>query len=93
MASTELRGDSYRLIFRYGGRKFSRSLKTKDAKEAEAVRVRVEENLKLLERGRLELPPEADLVAFLLSDGKIAARPRPEEVRRLALGQLLDLYT
>ena len=90
MASTELRGDSHRLIFRYGGRKFSRSLKTRDSREAEAVRVRVEENVKLLERGRLELPPGADLVAFLFSDGKLGARP--EAVSRLTLGRLLDLY-
>src|SRR5947209_700028 len=51
----------YRITLRYGGRKINRSLKTCDFKDAEAALHRVEENIRLLERGRLILPDDADL--------------------------------
>ena len=38
MASIEYRGSSYRIIFRYAGEKFSRSLKTDNLKSANASR-------------------------------------------------------
>src|SRR5262249_27556492 len=76
MASLELRSERYRLIFRYGGRKFQYALKTTDQKEAEGCLARLEENLRLLERGRLQLPPDADLPTFLLSDGKVTTKPQ-----------------
>ncbi len=62
----------YHLCFRFGGKKFRRTLDTDDAKSAESTRLRFEENLLLLERGRFELPPDADLITFLLSDGKLS---------------------
>lgn len=64
MAWIEKRGEMYRINFRYGGRHFSRSLKTGDESKAEGLRLRVEETLSDLERGRLQLPPEADLAPF-----------------------------
>jgi integrase len=76
MASLELRSERYRIVFRYGGQKFQHSLKTTDPKEANGCLARLEENLRLLERGRLQLPPDADLPTFLLSDGKVAAKPQ-----------------
>ncbi|MGL4462537.1 MAG: hypothetical protein ACRC1K_10300 [Planctomycetia bacterium] len=65
----------YHLCFRFGGKKFRRTLDAGDGKSAEATRLRFEENLILLERGRFEFPPDADLITFLLSDGKLAAPP------------------
>ena len=53
MASLEFRSHAYRIIFRFGGKKFQTPLKTADRKEAEGCLGRVEENLRLLERGRL----------------------------------------
>lgn len=76
MASLELRGQKYRLVFRYNRRKFQHALKTLDVQEAEACLIRLEENLRLLERGRLQLPPDADLPTFLLSDGRVATKPQ-----------------
>ncbi len=74
MASLELRSDRFRIVFRIGGRKLHASLKTTDRKEAEGCLARLEENLRLVERGRLIPPPDADIPTFLLSDGKIAER-------------------
>src|SRR5438128_1653006 len=80
MASLEKRGDTYRAKFRYGGRQFSCSLKTGELKDAQSLLGRLEENLALLERGRLELPPGADLGLFLLSDGKLNRKPVVERL-------------
>src|SRR2546423_10071620 len=71
MASLEFRSNRYRLGFRFGGKKYQHPLKTSNQREAEGCLGRLEENLRLLERGRLELPPDADLADFLLSDGKV----------------------
>ncbi|MBC8351190.1 MAG: hypothetical protein H8E66_04340 [Planctomycetes bacterium] len=61
--------------FRFGGRKFKRSLHTKNAANAEGRRCRLEENIRLVESGRLEVPMGADIPLFLLSDGKIDCKP------------------
>jgi len=61
--------------YRFGAVKDQVSLRNVDPKEADACLHRFEENLRLVERGRLEVPPGADLGAFLLSDGKLNHRP------------------
>jgi hypothetical protein len=53
MASLELQKGWYRIVFRYDGKKYQRALETQSKKEAEGQKHRIEENLKLLERGRL----------------------------------------
>src|SRR5262249_24514441 len=40
-----------------------------------ACMARLEENLRLVERGRLEVPAGADLAVFLVTDGKLNAKP------------------
>jgi len=75
MAGLEVRGDRYNVILRFGGRRFVRSLKTSDRDEATAKKLRIEENIKLVESGRLTIPDDADPVTFLLSDGKLDRKP------------------
>jgi hypothetical protein len=79
----------FKICFRWGGTKLKRTLKTTRRGDAEAKLLRLEENIKLLEEGRLELSPGADLCTFLLSDGKLTqkpgAMPPPQPV---TLGQL-----
>ena len=71
MAWIELaRSGVYQICFRLGDKRFSRSLRTDCEKEAESAKGNLEENLRLVERGRLEIPPGADVAAFLLSNGK-----------------------
>ena len=91
MASLELRADRYRIVFRYGGKKFTASLKTNDRRDAEGYLARLEENLRLVERGRLIPPPDADLSTFLLSDGRFAAKPQLNE-SVLTLEELCQKY-
>ncbi|MBI5760018.1 MAG: site-specific integrase [Planctomycetales bacterium] len=92
MASIEqqIHGGNYRIVFRCGGRKFSRTLKTNDPHEADAVLHRLEDNLRLLERGRLTIPSEADTITFLLSDGRL--EHKPTLATSLTLRDLVDRY-
>lgn len=83
----------FKLCFRWAGRKFKRTVKAANHRDAEAIRVRVEENIALLERGRLELPAGGDLVTFLLSDGKLVRLPRLEATTPvLTLREVVDRY-
>jgi len=65
MAWVETRGKSYRLSFRFNDQLHRVNLKSADRRDAEACRVRLEENLRLVERGRIAVPTGADLGLFL----------------------------
>lgn len=77
MASLEKRGDSFRVIFRYGGIKYSRSLETRNGKTAQAALARLEDNLHRLQIGTLEVPPQGDLATFLFSGGGVQSTLLP----------------
>jgi hypothetical protein len=78
MAGLEFRGASYNVIVRFGGRRFVRSLRTCNETEAISRKLRIEENIKLIESGRLIFPDEADVMTFLMSDGKLAKKLKIE---------------
>lgn len=61
MALLEQRGDKFRIGFRIRGEMFRVNLKATEPKEADGCHARLEENLQLFERGRLEVPPGAEL--------------------------------
>ena len=83
----------FKICFRWGGRKLKKTVKTTDRSAAESALARFEENLQLLERGRLELPPNADIGAFLLSDGKLIGQPvAAPPIQILTLSGLRDAY-
>ncbi|QDV85378.1 tyrosine-type recombinase/integrase [Planctomycetes bacterium TBK1r] len=83
-------GGNFHVTFRFGGARFKRSLKTKKRRQAQAASFRLEENIALIESGRLELPDGADIPTFLLSDGKLNGKPQTTTLR---LGDLLSTYT
>lgn len=80
----------YRVRFRFGGREFKRSLKTTSERAALARVARIEETVALVEQGRIELPTNADIGTFFLSDGKLAGKPELPKVR--TLGELFEHY-
>jgi len=80
----------YRIRFMFGTREYKRSIKTKDEAVAKAIRGRVEETLRLLEQGRIELPPDSDPGRFILSDGKRNGKIIVQKV--LSLEELFNLY-
>ncbi|QDT12915.1 hypothetical protein K239x_49280 [Planctomycetes bacterium K23_9] len=81
---------NFHISFRFAGRKFKRSLRTKNDSEASARLHRLEENIRLVESGRLELPDTADAPVFLLSDGKLESRRATTE--RVQLSVLFQRY-
>ena len=90
MAWLELeRSGVYHIAFRLGDRKFKKSLRTKSEIEAEARRHRLEENLRLVESGRLSIPQDCDASVFLMSDGKL--NESPKVAKSLSLGALCEL--
>ena len=60
----------FRIRFRFAGKAYNRSIRTKDPKTANSILGRVEETIRLIEHGRLEIPPKIDPAVFILSDGK-----------------------
>lgn len=83
----------FKICFRWGGRKLKKTIKSKSEKDADATLLRFQENIDLVERGRLELPADADIGTFLLSDGKIAKKPEPKPIEKpMTLNELRDRY-
>ncbi|MDA7980770.1 MAG: site-specific integrase [Pirellulales bacterium] len=77
----------FHVSFRYAGQRFKKSLRTKDERDATARLHRIDENIRLVESGRLVPPDDADLGSFLLSDGRLNGRniERPKKrLRRLS---------
>lgn len=90
MAWLERRGNTYHILFRFGGRRFKKSLQTARRNEAQQLLERIERRLTLIERGDIDLPEDGDLVPYLLSDGK---RSRLIAVSSaLTLANLFDRY-
>ena len=77
----------YRIMFRYGGKQFQKSLDTKDEKTAEGMKGKIELILRELEHGRKHLPTGADLWEFLKTDGQ-----RLEKVKAPTVVTLTDLF-
>ena len=90
MASLEQRNERFRVVFRYAGEKYARSLKTASEKVANASLARLEDNLRRVELGTLTVPDHADLPSFLLSDGRRNGKPKTSKIRFLS--QLLDAF-
>jgi len=65
----------YHVVFRLGNQRFKKSLKTRSDQVAEARRLRLDENVRLVESGRLAIPEGADVATFLLSDGRLNGKP------------------
>lgn len=73
----------FQIVFRYGKQRIKRSARTKDEQEATQLAVRVDRKLRLIEQGDLALPDNADVVTFLLSDGKLTSPLQPQRMMTL----------
>ena len=80
---------NYFVCLRVGGKRFRRSLKTNCKDQANSDVARIEENLRLIERGRMSIPCNGDIVSFLLSNGNLAA---PLKVEHVTLNELFLEY-
>jgi hypothetical protein len=91
MASLEKRYDGrYRIVFCWQGARRYHSLGKMPEREARSCLDRLEESLRFVDRGLLEVPPDADLGRFLVSGGKLNGKPFLETP--LSFGELLKRY-
>jgi hypothetical protein len=81
----------WKIGFRWEGKLYKRSLKTKDESRANGLKERASANLFDLEQGRLQVPPGSDLLTFLLTDGKKTERKVPS-AKPLTFEGLFDGY-
>ena len=80
------------IMFRWAGKQFRRSCETKNKKEAGGVKARVEDTIRLLKLGRIEIPNGADPALWIMSDGKLTSKPRRSSDRPHRLGEVCDGY-
>ena len=83
---------NYHVSFRFGGKKFKRSLHVKEKAQAEAIVARIEENMRLVERGRLVIPEGTDIPTFLISDGKLTNPVILDTSPAITIQTLFDRY-
>ena len=95
MASLEKDESSgfYRARFRFRGKSYKRSLKTRNERDAHAGIARIDETIRLLESGRIEIPGDADVPTFIMSDGKLTGNEGFQSDKLTMLGELLDTYS
>ena len=92
MAWLDKRGQNYRLVFQVGGQTFKRSLGTSDRREAEGLVALVERRIKMVERGELTVPEDAELATFLVSDGKAKKLPAVAVKSVMTLAVAVEQY-
>lgn len=66
-----------------------KSLKTKNLREARGSLGRIDETLRLIERGRFEVPIDVDPAEFVLSDGKSTSPNNQQIEQRIRLNELI----
>jgi integrase len=94
MAWLETKGNVFRIRFRYGKAKHLLALHTSDQKEANEALARFEANLRLIERGIIDPPPDrADVGIYIVSGAKLSGRPsEATRIKQTTLGMLFDEY-
>lgn len=80
----------YKLSFRWQGRKIRTTITARSRREADDFASRVEDNIRLVTRGRMKMPAGADVVSFLLSDGAVSEPS--SEAEEMRLGELARRY-
>jgi len=93
MASVAFNDGKARIFFRFAGRQYNRTVPVKSQRAADALCETVDETIADLERGRLTLPPDADVAAFLISGGSLVkGRERVTTPKVLTLADVIDRY-
>ena len=81
----QTRNGYYQVAFRFSGERFKKALHTQNERTATARLHRLDENIRLVERGRLIVPDDADICTFLLSDGQLNGKKCNRPKRTLGI--------
>jgi integrase len=81
---------TYRILFRFGGKQYHKSLQTADEIKAKGLQASIDETLHDLKRGRLTLPSDADFWTFVFSGGQLTQAVSVSD--RLVLEELFARY-
>ena len=100
MASIEKRGGKYRVIFRYEGKKYGRSVGTDKLQKAQIVKAQVERNMEIVSIGVLEVPAGCDVFDFFLTGKALdfAQKIEKEEIikkhenSKISIERLFNMY-
>jgi len=94
MANLGQKHGIFHIRFRYAGKEYKKSLKTRDQDAAEAARRSVELTIHRLLTGLIQLPPDVAAGDFILSGGTLLRPPEPlpEQVVRPSTRTLTDQY-
>jgi integrase len=90
----DAKAGSARVIWRLDDGWMSKTILVRDEDEARLITLTVEQTIQELDRGRVSLPEGADLKAFLVSGGKVAAPVSAPAARpaRFTLADLVARY-
>jgi integrase len=86
------RNGTWLIMFRWAREQYRRSCETRNKGEAEEIKARVEGTIRLLKQGRIEVPKGADPGIWIISDGKLTAKPKPTAEVLSSLGEVSDAY-
>jgi len=92
MASIARKREIYHVRFRYQGKEYKKSLKTRDRQAAEAGRNIVELTIHRLLTGQIQIPNSMDPGEFILRGGNISSVSPIEVAIRPSTRSLSDLY-
>src|SRR5690242_12027588 len=88
----DARTGNWIIMFRWGGKQFRKSCETPSESDASETKVRVEGTVRLLKQGRIEIPKDADPGVWIISDGKLKAKPVVSTDEPAYLGSVCDAY-
>ena len=99
MAFLEQRGDHYRVIFRYAGRRYTHTLNTTNPTIAQGLVGGIEKTLMVLDQKLLTIPDGVAVLPFVVGNGQVEpsqAKDGEAEVgqrcKDITLGELRDGY-
>jgi integrase len=75
MAFLEKRGNRFRVIFRYDGRRYTHALATEDEGIAQGLIGGIEKTLMLLDQKVLKVPDGVEILSFIVSNGHVDQSP------------------
>jgi integrase len=71
MATLEHRGNWFRVIFRFNGKRYAKTLNTQDAKKASILKGGIEKTILLLQQNLLRIPEGTDVLTFIVNGGEV----------------------